>query len=282
MFLFSSQPLTLRGIEQAKSLGRSPQLSEHSSASFWRIYSSDLKRTRHTTQLLLRSLQNKDSSTLDEIITNDVYNPDDPVVSGVSFDPRLREIAKGARQGLPKSLSYQEALAERQRLREEGSHFVDDAIPLLESEDDGWARIVDWLQEVATDVVHDAKTARSDNSSECCVLVIAHSGLYRAFLQRLLGPDRLRAHPDATYDKIDGRFRVPNASLTILDIRLPITPDDDEGGDDNSQTDGKDASNVLSVLSNNDIDIVLLTSTEHYRVREDVRKNVVAETLETL
>lgn len=253
-------------------MGRSRQW--RGETSFWRIYSSDLKRTKHTTQLLLRShLNNKNQDAKDSVEDADYrdYDPNDVADKyDVIFDPRLRELAKGARQGLPKSWSYAEALKERQRRNENGEIAHSEAIPLLESEDDGWNRALKWLQELMGDVVQDVQVCNArDGSSKYdtvaklySVLAVGHAGIYRVILQRLLGAERLRAHPDAIYDKVDGRFAVPNTSLTILDLHVRI-PDVESDGVNGDRVSGnlKHDSALLSIAS---IDIVLLTSTEHY------------------
>lgn len=206
-------------------------------------------------------------------IISDAYNPnDDPmeVTADVIFDARLRELAKGARQGLPKSLPYALALEERQRRVESGEIPESEASPLLESEDDGWNRAVKWLQEVVDDVVQEVRTVCSSDGTDTVytVLAVAHAGLYRVFLQRLLGPERLRSHPDATYDKSDGRFAVPNTSLTILDLQIDLLKPNDDCDDAN-------AIQNLPPSSIANIDIVLLTSTEHYG---DIRASEATDT----
>lgn len=271
--LISTQPLTDLGVEQAKALGRS--LLWRDQSSFWRIYSSDLKRTRHTTQLLLKSMlqsSNVEKSGNAPLGTHCAeYDPNDPVGSvGVFFDPRLREVAKGARQGLPKSIRYAQALEERERKIESRELPANEAIPLLESDDDGWARVEAWLREVADDVIHDVRInfdpcggPKSETAPKVyTVMAIAHAALYRVFFERLLGDERLRAHPDATCENSNGRIVVPNTSLTILDVYID-TRIRDRDNDVGVSTD-VGLCQRLTRLSIAHIDIVLLTSTEHY------------------
>jgi broad specificity phosphatase PhoE len=179
-------------VQQAETLGRSDLFREN--CSFWRMYSSDLARAEDTARIILRS------AAVD--------------ATELRLDTRLRELAKGARQGYPKTLSYNQAVQNRQ----EQGHIG--PIPKLESEEDGWLRVASWLDEVLTDAV-----AEDDmrNRGQLCgkksynVLVVAHAGLLRVFLKKMLGKERLNGHPCATHDA-DGRFRVPNTSVTILDI----------------------------------------------------------------
>ena len=183
-------------------------------------------------------------------------------LQGVFFDSRLRELAKGARQGLPKRLTYGEALQVRQQQIESGEMDADAPIPLLETEDDAWNRIVEWLEEVVSDAL--VATTQQGKDEAVDVLVIAHSGLLRVFLHRLLPPERLRSHPDATYDPVDGKFAIPNASLTILTLSCSSDDDDD---DDSSQKSHKDLSAMMD-----SVDITLLTSTKHYEnIRETAK-----------
>jgi broad specificity phosphatase PhoE len=287
--MLTLQPMTDLGVEQAKALGRSPQL--HNQTPFWRIYSSDLPRTRLTTKLLLQgNLPTSSSAANESLNENDdstIYDSNDPVGAGsVRFDPRLRELARGARQGLPKCFSYEEALDERQKRINAGEIVESEPIPLLESEDDGWNRALEWLKELVDDVVQEAvqkscnagdnqRDGESTPTPMFTVLAVGHGGIYRVFLQRLLGPERLRAHPDANYDKIDGRFALPNASLTILDFHIDVPTEDKDDNVNGDHVDGaiEHQSSVVSSIAS--IDIVRLMSTEHYgdiREREDAHK----------
>jgi len=238
-------------MEQAKALGYSSQWGENN-IKFWKIYSSDLPRAKHTTGVLLQSLRDSGRISVEAPIASMLA-----LEGGVLFDARLRELAKGARQGLPKDLSYETALQMRQLQIAAGEMSADDPIPLLETEDDGWNRAEEWLVEVVWDAL---QQNRQPEDGECWnVLVVAHAGLLRVFLKRFLGEERLRAHPDATFDPIDGRFAVPNTSLTILTLSCST---DDESPADTARR---------GVSSIDNIDITLLTSTQHYQsnVREE-------------
>jgi broad specificity phosphatase PhoE len=189
------QPLSELGIEQAQALGRTSRIKD---TSFWRMYASDLARAEHTAHLILNSA-GKSPETL-------------------VLDQRLRETLKGAREGFPKSMAEVEALEERKKRKDT------EPVPKLETDDEGWSRAIDWLNDVVKDAVLtgrlESSLAPDDQKSMPCytVLAVAHAGLYRIFLRRLLGEDRLFAHPDATFDPRDSRFAIPNTSLTILDV----------------------------------------------------------------
>jgi len=189
------QPLTEFGVESAKALGRSDLLR---GADFFKIYASDLPRTRKTSQLILESAS-KDASS-------------------VVFDKRLRELARGAREGFPKHTSYEDAVKLRHELQ------MEEPLPLLETEDDGWNRSRAWLNEVIREVAEHSSTRQSTSETTkdepYFILAIAHSGLVRVFLRRLLGDDRLYRHPEAKFEPdMNNKFKVPNTSLTILEIR---------------------------------------------------------------
>ncbi|GAX14626.1 fructose-2,6-bisphosphatase [Fistulifera solaris] len=239
----SDSPLTVKGVEQAKALGE--QLAE-SNRSFWRIYSSDLPRAQHTAQLII-----------------DKHSP----ILPVRFKPRLRELARGAREGLPKVLSEMEAFSERERLG------IMDPIPLFETPGEGWSRVSDWLDEVMEDAAqesgyvvpdnsdNDSKDTPNDGDKVLNVLVISHSGLLRIFLERLLGTQRLRQHPDARFENKNGvpALSIPNSSLTILNIDL--SPREIEIS---NHLDDNDAKNHQSWVASDAVLIEQLTSTEHY------------------
>jgi broad specificity phosphatase PhoE len=220
------QPLSDLGIEQAKALGRTSRIRD---TSFWRMYASDLKRAEHTAHLILNSA-GKSPETL-------------------VIDPRLRETSKGARQGFPKTMSEDEAMEERRKRKDT------EPLPNLETEDAAWSRAIDWLNDVVKDAVLTARLESSLASDQqqsippCyTVLAVAHAGIYRIFLRRLLGEDRLFAHPDASFDPADSRFAIPNTSLTILDV----TPQLQENGE---------AVPIDEAFEH--IDIVQLTGTGH-------------------
>jgi broad specificity phosphatase PhoE len=283
----SPQPLTARGVEQAKALGRiSSWLGgnttndtnaanvnhhqhhhQHQHQHFHRICCSDLDRARHTAALTLGELAQRGrpssktitattettgrTDTTKAVIPEDVggdqkycTEPWYPLLQSVSYTSELRELAKGPRQGFPKHWSLDEAVARRQQLS------MTEPYPLLETDDDGWDRLSRWLDRQIRAAMDEAKAARTTTGSashKFHVLAFGHAGLFRVFLTRMLGEDVLLAHPDAQLDPT-GRFAVPNASLTILDLHL-----------DPSNNNVHQPENRIQK-----IDVILLTSTEHY------------------
>jgi broad specificity phosphatase PhoE len=220
------QPLSDLGIGQAQALGRTSRIRD---TAFWRMYASDLKRAEHTAHLIINSA-GKSPETL-------------------VLDSRLRETSKGARQGFPKTMLEDEAMEERRKRKDTGP------VPMLETEDEGWSRAIDWLNDVVKDAALAARLESSlapdqqqSTPPRYTVLAVAHAGIYRIFLRRLLGEDRLFAHPDASFDDTDSRFAIPNTSLTILDV----TPRLQENGE---------AVPIDEAFEH--IDIVQLTGTKH-------------------
>ena len=249
-------------MEQARLLGESSAQWGMNPARFWRIYSSDLPRAEQTTQILLESLwsrtnrpHNNNNNAEDDantILASSDSGDLSKIVEQVRFDARLRELAKGVRQGLPKDLSYDEAALIRQHKISTGE-WPAGPVPMLETEEDGWNRAVDWLNELISDALHQNRDV-GENGRDLNVLVVSHSGLLRCLFRRLIGARRLQAHPDATYDPIDGRFAVPNTSLTILTLSCSDNPEAE-----------KNESTRDDVPAIGSIDITLLTSTKHYQ-----------------
>jgi broad specificity phosphatase PhoE len=239
--------LTDHGILQAISLSAFYQSQWFTSASdlpnyFWRIYSSDLQRTKHTTQILLSNTASVCTKEFSSIGFDDfcatAYDPNDTVGVnfGVRYDSRLREIARGLNQGLPKHFTPEQAA----EIFKSGKHPLyschDTAVswPVSESHDDVWDRVfASWLMEVVHDVTLLCQSGRTENGALKCtlncvnVLAVTHGALLRLFLKRLIGEERLRDCCDACFKTVAGsngqeelRLDVPNTSVTVLDIHI--------------------------------------------------------------
>ena len=180
------QPVTQRGIEQAQALGRTRLIRE---TTFQRYYTSDCTRAVETTRMVLESASRSDAP--------------------VTLEPLLRELAKGAREGYPKSVSYEEALRARQ-------NHNNDAIPLVETDDEAWNRIHAFIHRLLEEIAAKSEKTPKDPFN---VFVMSHSAILRIFLRRLIGDDHLYNHPCARFDS-GGIFYIPNTSLTILDVGL--------------------------------------------------------------
>jgi broad specificity phosphatase PhoE len=164
------------------------------STSFWRKYCSDLGRTQHTAQLITPS----DTEHLVEWI----------------LDARLREIAKGARQEYPKYWDFERAVEERRRLDKE--------MPLLESSEDAWKRIADFMADVLMEAGQEyANVSSISTPITLSVLVISHAGTLRTMLQKMVpfADPTLQYQDDPSHPPDDGnRLDVPNTSVTVLDV----------------------------------------------------------------
>lgn len=180
--------MTERGLEQAKALGKTKWLS--SETRFWKYYTSDLPRAIQTAHVVLQEAGRN--------------------VGDLQLDPRIRETAKGARQGLPKTYSYEQACRARKDIGIEGT------IPPLETQDEGWNRIYAFVQDLISEVASMEDSEQEKRKDPYNVFVMAHSGLLRIFLRRLLGEERLASHPNARFH--GNLFFIPNTSVTILDI----------------------------------------------------------------
>jgi broad specificity phosphatase PhoE len=183
--------VTARGLEQAKALGRTKWLSTETF--FWRYYTSDLPRAVQTAHVVLQEAGRN--------------------AGDLQWEPRIREIAKGAKQDFPKTYSYEQACQARKDMEMEYT------IPPLETEDEGWNRIYSFVQDLLTEVgsledSRDNEQGKRDDPYN--VFVMAHSGLLRIFLRRLLGEERLASHPNARFH--GDLFFIPNTSVTILDV----------------------------------------------------------------
>lgn len=175
-------PLSELGVKQASSLHDALK-----NQVFHRYIMSDMERTQHTARLVMPSVT-------------------------FSQESRLREMAKGAREGFPKALSYQEAL----RLWQQSNN--DKQVPLLESDDDVRRRVVNWLLEVLRHEVADSQQ-QSANS----ILVVTHAGVIRTLCAQLV-PNQMPASVDISDMGPDGstqrHLEVPNTSVTVLDFVL--------------------------------------------------------------
>jgi broad specificity phosphatase PhoE len=159
------------------------------------------------------------------------------------FDARLREISKGARQEFPKAWDYERAVQERQQL---GVN-----IPPLETSDDAWKRIADFIASVLEDattaetLVQESTAITTQNyqtpppppppsttidqkqkeqvSSSVVrnVLVVSHAGTLRTLLTKMAQgahPALLHNDDPSRPPNENERLAVPNTSVTILDV----------------------------------------------------------------
>lgn len=208
-------PLSELGVKQASSLYDALQ-----NQVFHRYIMSDMERTQHTARLVMPSVT-------------------------FSQESRLREMAKGAREGFPKSLSYQEALQLWQQ-----SNSNDKQVPLLESDDDVRRRVVNWLLEVLRHEVAD-----SQRQSPKSILVVTHAGVIRTLCAQLV-PNQMPESVDISDMGPDGstqrHLEVPNTSVTVIDFVLP-----------DNEVDPKKITDIQAVQDLFEVKLRLLTWHKH-------------------
>jgi broad specificity phosphatase PhoE len=204
-------------------------------------------------------------------------DPDAPWQS----DERLREVAKGAREGYPKTWSLEECEKVVQEANEFDNINTDVIKPAssviyksgtyskLETSEQGWERVKDWCESVVKDVYKSTIENYQMNDSQSAmtsVVAVVHSGLLRILLTRLLGSEALYNHPsaqveDCTMKSSKGkeyRVNLKNASLTILDATIST----DASSDDIDKWHITEPSQEESPLVR--FDVVKLADTTHY------------------
>eukprot|EP00541_Cyclophora_tenuis_P004279 CAMPEP_0116558872 /NCGR_PEP_ID=MMETSP0397-20121206/10065_1 /TAXON_ID=216820 /ORGANISM="Cyclophora tenuis, Strain ECT3854" /LENGTH=259 /DNA_ID=CAMNT_0004084545 /DNA_START=124 /DNA_END=903 /DNA_ORIENTATION=- len=155
--------------------------------------------------------------------------------TAVRLEPRLREVAKGAREGQPKWMTYDQAVEQQLKLQEvvvEGEQGEKSCsggmmMPELETEEQVWSRLDEWLTEA---VWKKTTTIQQQNDKESFspppplvqnVLVVSHSGTIRTLLCRLV-PDQLPSHIDTRPAQFQNtrtnRLEIPNTSVTVVDL----------------------------------------------------------------
>mmetsp|Transcript_8956 Transcript_8956/g.14929 ORF Transcript_8956/g.14929 Transcript_8956/m.14929 type:complete len:317 (+) Transcript_8956:17-967(+) len=187
-------PLTDLGVRQATALQ-----AAISHLGFDAFVVSDMERTRHTARLV-------------------APHPS----TAFLVEARLREMAKGAREGFPKSMAYEEAL----RMRQQSGAEADDVPPKLESDEDVWTRVSDWLMETLREVATlygESAEPSPPQSRLHSILAVTHAGVIRTLCAQLV-PEQLPKSVDISAMGRDGSTEkhlvVPNGSVTVLDFIL--------------------------------------------------------------
>eukprot|EP00559_Dactyliosolen_fragilissimus_P003315 CAMPEP_0184854894 /NCGR_PEP_ID=MMETSP0580-20130426/268_1 /TAXON_ID=1118495 /ORGANISM="Dactyliosolen fragilissimus" /LENGTH=323 /DNA_ID=CAMNT_0027349259 /DNA_START=91 /DNA_END=1058 /DNA_ORIENTATION=- len=232
--------LTKEGKQQARAAGRAI-ITGRQQHSYWRYYSSDQSRAKDTARLILG--------------IDDNYNDNDKVTSEsnadtqicLHLDKRLRERAKGVREGRSKALNYEEAMALfRDEMYSEGNRDESKwIIPPLETDDQVWHRMEDWLNHLLRDAYIDCcdaggneivldKVGGNDDDhhhGSCshppfdCVMhdtfAVSHSGTIRIAIERLVA-DQIPDNVPKLISEKNGMKQevilVPNTSITTIEI----------------------------------------------------------------
>jgi len=169
---------------------------------------------------------------------NERYHP------SLILEPRLRERAKGVREGRDKKLSYKEAMVlfEREQSALEGG-VVQEEIPKLETEQDVWRRVHDWMMDIWKDAHFDFQSKQEQPGKDCSsssdddmigipvepcvynVLAVSHSGTMRTAIEKMVGsqlPSNIeREETDRDGDQV-GRLLVPNTSVTTIELNTKM------------------------------------------------------------
>jgi broad specificity phosphatase PhoE len=189
----SDSPLTDNGLSDARLASASVAVNGRGAAPYFRSYCSDLGRAHTTARIVLGMNDEND----EEIGIRDDDDRDDRGIRLIP-DARLREVAKGAREGYSKGYTIQEAIAMRRRNARDGairtpspsssSHrhigagggsssssnynvdVDDDDVPKLESAEDAWGRAKNWIDEVVNlardDYYSDIEMRKRGNGGE--------------------------------------------------------------------------------------------------------------------
>jgi broad specificity phosphatase PhoE len=211
-------PLTNLGIQQARAAHR----SFGNYKNFFKIYSSDLVRCIRTSNLIFGL---EDSGSHGHEALRDDKN--EPIYI---LDKRLRERAKGVREGRSKHLTYDEAMELYKKEQIEGKRVdeeIESQTPLLENEEQVLERVQDWLQEnIRIAHLHFQSSNAEDGVYD--VLAISHSGTLRILIEKLVGkqlpPNAQREKVGNEGDARKDRLGIPNTSKTVIEFR-PFSDD---------------------------------------------------------
>ena len=160
------------------------------------------------------------------------------------LEPRLREVAKGAREKQPKHLSYQQALE---------TLPPDQPVPKLEDESQVWDRLEDWLQNhvlpLPQQQEQEKEATTTLNHHPKNVLVVSHSGTIRTLLCRLV-PQELPSDVDVSALNFQNtavkRLQIPNTSVSVVDLVAVIDDDPSSNNNDKHTTEYKSHLRILT------------------------------------
>jgi broad specificity phosphatase PhoE len=199
-------PLTQNGLDVAARAAAS-NLINGRTRNYWRMYCSDLHRAHRTARIVL-GIEDVHGNILDSSIN-------------LVVDSRLRELAKGAREGYLKSLSYEEAL--EQRSRDADGKTIQ--VPLLESINDAWERVKGWIDSLVLDAFDDFNSLSDDQKTQYerdvdapkiyDVFALSHSALIRTMIHKMVDGEL----PSDYAKTREGSLSIPNLSVSTIDVR---------------------------------------------------------------
>jgi len=192
-------PLTNLGVKQALAAHH-----EYGTHNYWKVFSSDLERCTKTVRLILfGNTENNDTD-------------DERKVDIIHLDKRLRERAKGAREGQCKTLSYSKALELLKKRNGNEGESSGESVPLLETEEEVLERFNKWLEEtICAAYAHYCSMKRC---GEYNVLAVSHSGTLRTVFENIIGKQLpCNAEREEESGK-SGRLVIPNTSKTIIEF----------------------------------------------------------------
>ena len=219
-------PLTERGLSAAR-LAAASDIINGKKLHYWKTFCSDLERAHRSARIVL-GLEGENCNE----------NKLSPI--NLIVDSRLRELAKGAREGFDKSLSYEEAISVRIS-GSDADQKNDDDIPLLESIEDAWNRVHGWIKSLIEDATHDYYSLKNEDRVECNseagesdtnskkpkiydVFALSHSALIRTMIHQMVNSQLPLNHARTN----EGSLRIPNLSRTIIDVRPHLDQDEND------------------------------------------------------
>ena len=234
-------PLTENGVAIAR-LAASSDMINGKGLQYYRHYCSDLGRAHRTARIILGlERDDGDGNTAFDDNDDEASSSEDSI--NLIVDSRLRKLAKGAREGYLKSHSYEEALEKR---RTEDTEIE---VPKLESLDDAYERVKNWIDSIIEDVSkdyyattknikhhndHEGDISTSNENGEddsiatldaevdpkvYGIFALSHSALIRTVIQKMVDHEL----PSDYATTKEGSLRIPNLSRSIIDIR-PFVP----------------------------------------------------------
>ena len=231
-------PLTDKGLALAGITAQSGFINGRTDAiRYWRTYTSDLYRAHRTAKIVLgiEDIHSKTRHVGQQETSADESGIE--TVDGIDLivDDRLRELAKGPREGYLKTLSFEEAMSRRlqQAIKDNKNQLEQKlVVPKLESIADAWNRATDWVGSLVKDALDDYYSMTSGRKVEdiidsSCntfdsepkkiydVFALSHSALIRTCVHKMVGSQL----PEDYALTNEGSLLLPNLSRTVIDVR---------------------------------------------------------------